>query len=99
MKNIMAEAPNIAEGFFNLTKEIKSYSPLDEKTNELILIGTFTASGGLRGIKTHVERALEHGAMKEEILSAIFLAMPVVGVSNITLSLEKALEVFKEKGL
>lgn len=92
MRNIIREAPQIAESFFALTREIKAYTPMTEKTNELILIGIFAASGGLRGIGTHVERALQAGATKEEILGSIFLAMPVVGISNVTLSVEKALE-------
>ncbi|KPC72474.1 carboxymuconolactone decarboxylase family protein [Laceyella sacchari] len=96
MRNIIQEAPNVADGFFNLTKEIKQYSPMDEKTNELILIGIFTANRGLRAIDTHVERALQHGATKEEIIAAILLAMPAVGVSNVTLAVERALEAIRQ---
>ncbi|EOW9529285.1 carboxymuconolactone decarboxylase family protein [Bacillus cytotoxicus] len=97
MRNIMNEAPRVAEGFFKLTKDIKGFSPMDEKMNELILIGIFTANRGLRGINTHVNRALEAGATKEEVLSAVLLALPAIGISNVTLAFEKALEVINQK--
>lgn len=97
MRNIIKESPAIAEGFFALTRDIKSYVPMDEKVSELILIGVFAASGGIRGIGTHVERALKLDATKEEIMGAIFLALPVVGISNITQSVEKALEIISVK--
>jgi alkylhydroperoxidase/carboxymuconolactone decarboxylase family protein YurZ len=99
MRNIMIEAPAIAEGFFALTRDIKSYVPMDEKTNELILVGIFAASGGIRGIGTHAERAMQLGATKEEILGAVFLALPVVGISNITQSVEKVLETLNQQEL
>ena len=97
MKNIIKEAPNVAEAFFNLTRTVTTYSPLDQKTNELILIGIFTAHGGLRGINTHVERALVAGSTKEEILAAILLAMPVIGITDVTLAIDQALNTLEKK--
>lgn len=95
MRNVMKVAPDVANAFFGMAKEIKEYSPLDDKVNELILIGIFTAHRGLRGIGTHVERAMATGATKEEIIAAILLAMPIVGCANVTLSLEKALSLIE----
>ena len=92
MKDIIREAPGVAEAFFNLTRNVKDYSPLDEKTNELILLGIFAAHRGLRGIQTHVERAFAEGATKEEILASILLALPVVGITDIALAVEQAVE-------
>lgn len=96
MKDIIREAPQVAEAFFNLTRNIKDYSPLDEKTNELILLGVFAAHRGLRGIHTHVERAVAEGATKEEILAAILLALPVVGITDIALAVERAVETLAQ---
>lgn len=94
MKNIIENAPSVANNFFELTKSITEFADvIDPKTKELILIGIFTASGGLRGIETHVKRALDIGASKNEILGSILFALPVVGISNITLSMEKALSI------
>lgn len=92
MKNMMAEAPNVAQGFFDLAKSVKQFSTLDEKTNELIILGVFTAHRGLRGINTHVERAMDAGATKEEIIAAILLALPIVGITDTNLALDQAME-------
>jgi alkylhydroperoxidase/carboxymuconolactone decarboxylase family protein YurZ len=90
MKDIIKNAPNVAEAFFHLTRTIKGYSPLDEKTNELILLGIFATHRGLRGLHTHVERAVAEGATKEEILASILLALPIVGITDIALAVEQA---------
>lgn len=91
MKNLIKEAPNVAQGFFDLAKSVKQYSPLDEKTNELIIIGIFAAHRGITGIGTHVQRAMEEGATKEEIIAAILLALPIVGITDVNLALDKAM--------
>lgn len=97
MEHLIKEANGVADAFFSLTKEITEYTPFDLKTKELILLGTFTASNGIRGIATHVERALKHGATREEVIGAIILALPVVGVSNVNQSLTKAMEIIDGK--
>jgi alkylhydroperoxidase/carboxymuconolactone decarboxylase family protein YurZ len=91
MKNMIKEAPDVAQGFFDLAKSVKQYSPLDEKTNELILLGVFTAHRGLRGIHTHVDRAMDEGATKEEIISAVLLALPIIGITDTNLALDEAI--------
>ncbi len=52
MKNMMKEAPEVAQSFFDLAKSAREYSTLGMKTNELILLGIFAAHRGLRGIQT-----------------------------------------------
>lgn len=92
MKNLIDKAPKVAEAFFNLTAAIRESSVLDNKTNQLVLIGIFTASRSLKGIKTHVERALAAGATQDEIISAIYLALPVCGVASVNMALDEALQ-------
>ncbi|OKH25851.1 carboxymuconolactone decarboxylase family protein [Chroogloeocystis siderophila] len=92
MKNMMQEAPDVAQSFFDLAKSVKQYSPLDEKVNELIIIGIFSAHRGLRGINTHVERAIAAGATKEEVIAAILLALPIVGITDVNMALDQAME-------
>ncbi len=99
MKNLIKEAPNVAQGFFDLAKSVKQYSPLDEKTNELIIIGIFAAHRGITGIGTHVQRAMEEGATKEEVIAAILLALPIVGITDVNLALDKAMETIEPKAV
>ncbi len=95
MKNMMKDAPAVAQSFFDLAKSVKQYSPLDEKTNELIILGIFAAARGLRGIDTHVERAMDEGATKEEILASILLALPIVGITDTNMALDQAIDAIE----
>lgn len=90
MKNMIKNAPNVAQGFFDLAKSVRDYSPLDQRTNELIILGIFAAHRGLRGIDTHVERAMEGGATREEIIASVLLALPIVGITDTNLALDQA---------
>lgn len=97
MKRIIENAPEVAKSFFDLTDTITKHgNTIDAKTKELILIGMFTAAGGYKGIGTHAMRAIESGATKEEIISTILYAIPVVGISKVNISLE---EIFKTLNL
>ena len=96
MKNIVDNAPEVSDAFFHLAAKVTDYAAFDEKTKELVLLGVFTGNGGVRGIRTHTERAYQAGAVKKDIVGAILLALPVVGISNVTLSLEMALQTLKE---
>ncbi len=97
MKHLIKEAPGVAQGFFDLAKSVNQYSPLDKKTNELIIIGIFAAHRGITGIGTHVQRAIDEGATKEEIIAAILLALPIVGITDVNLAMEKAVESMEMK--
>jgi 4-carboxymuconolactone decarboxylase len=96
MKNMIKEAPAVAQGFFDLAKSVKQYSPLDEKTNELILLGIFTANRGLRGIHTHVERAMDEGATKEELIAAVLLALPIIGITDTNLAMDETVAAIED---
>jgi AhpD family alkylhydroperoxidase len=96
MKHLIAEAPKVAEAFFNLTHEIRAHCPLTPKERELILVGIFAANKATKGIVTHVERALEAGATKDDIVSAIILALPVAGIPAVNSGLEAALEAINK---
>jgi len=68
--------------------------PLDQKTRELIKIGIETACLRKGGLHAHIHRARKAGAQKEEILQAILLAVPLVGLPAVLdafLVAEKAL--------
>lgn len=85
MQNIINEAPGVAKAFRDLTNSLQEKSAVDKKTKELILLGIFTADKAVRGIDTHVRIALQEGATKDEIVSAILFAIPIVGVPSVTM--------------
>jgi alkylhydroperoxidase/carboxymuconolactone decarboxylase family protein YurZ len=95
MQGIRKEAPEIFTDFYKLTDSISRYAPFDEKTKELMLCGIFAASGAesTRGLGHHVEKALELGATKQEILGTIYLILPVVGITHTTLAVDCAMSI------
>lgn len=97
MKNIKNEAPKVVEAFRNLTNAIDEYSTVNKKTKELILLGIFTADKAAKGIETHTRLALENGATRQEIISAILYALPVVGIPSVTMALNNALKTIEEE--
>ena len=67
--------------YFNFYRETYKSSKIDRKTKELIAIAAslgFKCEGCLEG---HLEKALKHGATKEEISEAIAIAMGVGAAS------------------
>ena len=92
MKNLIKEAPGVAQSFFDLAKSVNEFSPLGTKINELIIIGIFVTHRGLRGLNTHIERAMEEGATKQEVIAAILLALPIIGITDANLAIDQAME-------
>lgn len=67
--------------YFQFYKETYKKSTLDRKTKELIAIAAsvgFKCEGCLKG---HIEKALKHGAAREEISEAVCIAMGVAAAS------------------
>ena len=67
--------------YFRFYKETYKSSKIDRKTKELIAIAAslgFQCEGCLEG---HVQKALQHGATKEEISEAICISMGVAAAS------------------
>jgi len=96
MKHLIKEAKDVADSFQHLIKAIHERSVFSKKQNELMLIGIFTADKALRNLQTHIKKALEHGATKDEIISAILLALPAIGINRVSEALSIAMEIIEE---
>jgi len=74
------EFPEVNDKYNELGKVIHEKSgPIDEKSRWLIKIGISGASGHLRALKTHMIKAQEAGATKEEIKQTLLLLISTVG--------------------
>ena len=58
MKNLIAEAPSIAEAFFNMTAVIREHCPLTPRERELIILSVLTANKAPLGIVSAITLAL-----------------------------------------
>ncbi len=71
--------PDLAEAHEKIGKTVDRAGPLDRKTCELIKIGISLGAGLQTATKSHVRRALEHGASEAEVEQAILLGMNTCG--------------------
>ena len=73
--------PRMRRIYFKFYKETYKSSQIDRKTKELIAIAAslgYQCEGCLEG---HIQRALQHGATKEEISESIAITMGVAAAS------------------
>jgi molybdopterin-guanine dinucleotide biosynthesis protein A/alkylhydroperoxidase/carboxymuconolactone decarboxylase family protein YurZ len=78
-KAFTAKFPALAAAHESIGKAVDVVGPLDRKTCELIKIGLSVGAGLETATRSHVRRAIEHGATEAEIEQAILLAMNTCG--------------------
>lgn len=71
--------PEIGEAHEQVAKSVDRAGPLDRKTCELIKIGLSVGAGLESAVRSHVRRAMQHGATEQEIEQAVLLAMNTLG--------------------
>ena len=74
--------PDLADAHSRMTEAAASAGPLDRKTRELISLGIALGAGLESAFHSHVRRAVEHGATRDEIEQAVVLAMTTCGFSR-----------------
>ena len=89
---LAAEAPDHAKAWMTLVQSLGKASSLDDKTGELAYIAVLAALGRSSGIPFHVKSALDKGATREDVISAILVGLPAAG-HIVTQSLPPALKV------
>ncbi len=71
--------PVLAGAHETVAKEVDRLGPLDRRTCELIKIGISLGAGLESATRSHVRRAIEHGATIAQIEQAILLGMNTCG--------------------
>jgi AhpD family alkylhydroperoxidase len=71
--------PDLAAAHEAVGKAGDAAGPLDRKTVELVKLGVCVGAGLESATKSHVRRALHHGATPEEVEQAVVLAVNPVG--------------------
>ncbi len=72
--------PELGEAHETIGRVTDKAGPLDAKVCHLIKMGIALGAGLETAFRSHVRRAHEHGATREEIEQAILLAMNTVGL-------------------
>ena len=68
------EAPEVAEAFNNLIMAVVKRPALDAKTKQLIAVAVAHVTQCPYCIKGHTKAALRHGATRQELMEAIWVA-------------------------
>lgn len=90
----LKKAPEVAKAFGGLIEALSAPGGLDAKTRELIYIGIRATQGEVQAVSTHVPRAKEAGATRDEIQNTILLTLTVCGITGISNCLVPALDAY-----
>ena len=78
-KEFIARHPELGRAHESVASAVERAGPLDAKTLALIKVGICIGAGLESALRSHVRRAMQHGASEMEIEQAILLAMNTVG--------------------
>ena len=95
-QTFLTEAPEQAKAWMGAVHGLDQAGALDPKTGELAYLAVLAAMRLTSGIPFHVAAAKQHGATRQEILSAVLVGLPAAGMGVIQ-SLPVALEAFDGK--
>ena len=97
LQEFIERYPKVWSAHENLGLECKQAGPLDEKQIQLIKIaitGTLTLE---TAFKTHVKKAVEAGASKDEIEHAIIQLLPILGMGRTMMAMKWYQESIRRK--
>ncbi len=89
----LREAPEHAHAWGAMVGGLAEASALDKKTAALAYLAVLAAAHLGGGISFHVRAAREAGASREEVVSAILIGLPAVGL-GVTQVLPAALDAY-----
>jgi len=72
-------ATNHAAAWMSLVRDLGTASALEAKTHQLAYLAVLAALQRVNGVPFHVAAALEAGASRDEIISAILVGLPAAG--------------------
>ena len=94
-KSFVTRFPELGRAHEHIATTVEAAGPLDAKTLALIKIGICIGAGLESALRSHVRRAMQHGAEPAEIEQAILLGMNTVGFPRTVAAWSWAQEQFK----
>jgi alkylhydroperoxidase/carboxymuconolactone decarboxylase family protein YurZ len=91
----IAKYPELGRAHEGIAEAVAAAGPLDAKTLALIKVGICVGAGLESALRSHVRRALQHGAEPGEIEQAILLGMNTVGFPRTVAAWSWAQEQFR----
>ncbi len=87
--------PELGEAHEMVARAVDRAGPLDARTLALVKIGICVGAGLESALRSHVRRAMEHGATEREVEQAILLGMNTVGFPRTVAAWSWAQEQFR----
>lgn len=81
-KKFQEDFPEVADAYEALGTAVHQAGPLDEKTRALIKLSISAGARLEGGFHSHVRKALKAGVTKEEMVHAVLLALPTIGLPS-----------------
>lgn len=94
-KEFVQRYPALERAHESVAKTVENAGPLDAKTLALIKIGICIGAGLESALRSHVRRAMQHGATAAEVEQAILLGMNTVGFPKTVAAWSWASEQFR----
>lgn len=94
-KDFVTRYPELGKAHESVAGAVESAGPLGPKCLALIKIGICTGAGLESALRSHVRRAMQHGATNAEVEQAILLGMNTVGFPRTVAAWSWAQEQFK----
>lgn len=93
----MEQYPEIGKAYSDLGEAVHQAGPLDSKTRALVKVAI---SGGAKlegGFHSHVRKAIQAGATKEELQQVALLALPTLGFPSMMALLSWIDDIYKDE--
>lgn len=87
-KKFERQFPEVAKAYRELSLKCHDAGPLDEKTRRLVKLGIAVGMCSPGAVRSHVRRALDTGATRDEVRHAILLALTTAGFPTMAAALE-----------
>lgn len=94
-KTFIARFPSLGVAHEHVAKAVEAAGPLDRGQCELVKIGICLGAGLESALRSHVRRALQHGATRDQVEQAILLGMNTCGFPRTVAAWSWACEQFE----
>lgn len=91
----MEKFSKVMEKHQDLGKAVREAGPIDEKNSQLIQLGAAAAIKAEGAVHSHVRRALDAGASRDEIHHAIILLTSTIGFPSVAAALSWAKDIIE----
>lgn len=96
-KEFVSRFPELGQAHERVAQIVDKVGPMDARQCALVKIGICLGAGLESALRSHVRRALQHGATVAEIEQAILLGMNTVGFPRTVAAWSWAQEQFERK--